>query len=70
MLLMKEILFILDINLPNPEVFCKLFEEIQRCIVVSELKILSPWKKHITIKYNYLQILYIIKIFWYVILMR
>ena len=33
--LMKEISFILDINIPNPEVFCKVFEDKQSCISVT-----------------------------------
>ena len=33
---MKEISLFFDIYLPNPEVFCKVFEENQSCIAVSE----------------------------------
>ena len=33
---MKEIYFILDIHIPNPEVFCKLFQYNQSCIAIAE----------------------------------
>ena len=36
MALMKEVSFILDIHLPKPEVFCKLFEDNQGCISVAK----------------------------------
>ena len=36
--LMKEVSFISDINLPNPEVFCKLFEDNQMFIAVADSK--------------------------------
>ena len=38
MAFMKEVSFIFDIHLPNPEVFCKLFEDNQSCIDVAESK--------------------------------
>ena len=52
--LMKEKSFIFDIHIPNPEVFCKLFEDNQSYIAVAKLNKFPPIKKHITIKYNYL----------------
>ena len=36
MALMKEISYIIDIHLPNPEVFCNVFEDNQSCIAVAE----------------------------------
>ena len=36
MAMMKEILFIFDIHLPKPEVFCNVFEEKHSRIVVAE----------------------------------
>ena len=36
MALMKELSSIFDINLPKPEVFCKIFEDNQICIAVKE----------------------------------
>ena len=57
-------MFILDINITNPEVFCKIFEENQICIVVAELKHLSPRTNHITITYKYLQSFVQNKIIW------
>ena len=38
MALMKEVSFIFDIRPPNPEVFCKVFEDNQSCIDVEESK--------------------------------
>ena len=50
--LMKEVSFILDIHLPNPEFFCKVFDENKICIFVAESTICSPGTKHIAIKYH------------------
>ena len=36
MSLMKEVYFIFDIHIPNPEVFRKLFEDNQSCIAIME----------------------------------
>ena len=38
MVLMKEVSFIFDRHLPNPEVFCKVFEDNKSCIAVAESK--------------------------------
>ena len=53
MALMKEVYFIFDIHLPNPEVFCKVFEENQIYIAVAESIKLSRRTNHITIKYHH-----------------
>ena len=53
--LIKEVYFIFDIHLTKPEVFCKLFEENQSCISVSESNEFSPRTKHIAIKYHHLR---------------
>ena len=47
--LMKEVSFIFDIHLPNPEVFCKVFEDNQICIFVANFNKLSPRTKNIAI---------------------
>ena len=56
MALMKEVYFIFDIHLPNPELFCKVFEDNQSCIAVVESNNFSPRTKHIAIKYHNLRI--------------
>ena len=53
--LMKEVSFIFDIHIPNPEVFCKVFKENRNCIAVAESNKFSPRKKHIAIKYHHFQ---------------
>ena len=53
MTLIKEVYFIFDIHLPNPEVFCKVFEENQIYIAVAESIKLSRRTNHITIKYHH-----------------
>ena len=50
MALMREVYFIFDIHLPNPEVFCKVFEDNQSYIAVAESNIFSPITKYIAIK--------------------
>ena len=52
MALMKELSLIFFIHLPNPEVFCKIFEDNQSCTAVAESNNLSPITKHIAIKYH------------------
>ena len=42
--LMKEVSFVFDINLPKPEVLCKVFEDNQSCISVSKSNKFSPRK--------------------------
>ena len=44
--LTKEVTFIFDINLPNPEVFCKLFKENQICIAVAKSKNITKNKTY------------------------
>ena len=44
--LMKETSFIVDIHIPKPEVFCKLFEYNQSCIDVVESKKSRQEKKY------------------------
>ena len=51
--LTKEEYFILDIYLPNLEVFYKVLEYNQGCIVVTESKKLSPRTEYIAIKYHH-----------------
>ena len=55
MSLMKEVYFIFDIHIPNPEVFGKIFEDNQSCIAVAESNTILPRTKHIAIKYQHLQ---------------
>ena len=50
--LMQEVSFILYINLQNPELFCKVFEDNQSYIVVAESNHFSPIKKHMYIKHH------------------
>ena len=52
---MKEVSFIFETHLPKPEVFCKVFEDIQSCIAVAESNRFSPRTKHIAIKYHHFQ---------------
>ena len=44
--LMKEVYFTLDIHLPNPEVYCKVFEYNKSCIALGESNKFSPRKKN------------------------
>ena len=53
MALTKEVFFIFYIHLPNPKIFCKVFEEKQSCISVVESNKLSPITKHISIKHHH-----------------
>ena len=55
MALMKEVSFLFDIHLPNPEVFCKIFKDNQSCIAVVESNKFLPRTKHIAIKYHHLR---------------
>ena len=55
MSLMKEVSFIFDINLPNLEVFWKLFEDNQNIIAVAESKKFSPRTKHNSTKCHHFQ---------------
>ena len=52
MTLMKEVSFIFDIHLPNPEVFCKILEDKKNYIAIAESNKFSPRKKNINIKYH------------------
>ena len=56
MALMKELSSIFDINLPKPEVFCKIFEDNQICIAVKEFTRILTRTKHTAIKYHHLKI--------------
>ena len=49
----KEIPFIFDINLPNIEVFFKVFKDNQSCITVAESNKISLRTKRITSKYHH-----------------
>ena len=53
MVLVKEVSSVFDIHIPNPEVFCKLFEDNQICIAIAESNKFSPGTKHIAIKYHH-----------------
>ena len=53
MALTKEVSFIFDINIPNPEVFSKVFKENKSFIIVTESNKLSPRTKHIDIMYHH-----------------
>ena len=55
MVIMKKTSFVFDIHLPNPEFFCKVFEDNQSCIAVAESNKPSPIIKHIPIKYHHFQ---------------
>ena len=57
MSLMKYISFIFNVNLPKPEIFCKVFECNKSCIAVAQQNKFSQITKHISIKYRHLQIL-------------
>ena len=50
--IMKEVSFIFDIHLPKPEVFCKVFEDNQSCIVIAGPDFFSLRTKHTVIKYH------------------
>ena len=52
MALMTEVSFIFDINVPNSEVFCRVFKDNQSCISVAESNKFSPRTKNIAIKYH------------------
>ena len=60
--LMKEVYFIFDIHFSNPEVFCKVFEDKQIVIAVTESNKFSPRTKHIAIKYHHFRSFVINKI--------
>ena len=51
MVMIKEVSFIFDINLPKPWVFCKVFEDNQSCIDVAGYNKLSSRTKHAAINY-------------------
>ena len=53
---MKELSFIFDIHIPNPEVVCKVFIDNQSFIAVTEFNKFSPRTKHIAIKYHHFRI--------------
>ena len=53
MVLMEEAYFILKINIPRPEVFCKIFTDNQSCIVVADSNKFPLKTKHIAIKYHH-----------------
>ena len=51
-----EIIFLylqFNINIPNPERFCKVFQNNQTCISVDQSNKFLPPKKNISIKYQY-----------------
>ena len=55
MVLMKETSFGFDIHLPNPELFCKVFEDKKSCISVAESNKFLTITKHIAINYHHFQ---------------
>ena len=55
MALMKEVSFILYINISKPNLFSKAFKDDPSCIAVTEPNNLSQGKKHIAIKYHHLR---------------
>ena len=55
MALMKEVYFILNIHVANPEEFFKAFKYNQSCISVAKSKIISPRTKNIAIKHHHFQ---------------
>ena len=55
MVMMKLVSFKIDIHIPMPEVFCKVFEDGQRCIAVVESNKFPPRTKRTIIKYHHFQ---------------
>ena len=53
--LIKEVYFIFDIQIPNPEAFCKVFEDNGICISIAESNKFSPGTKYIAIKSHHFQ---------------
>ena len=51
--LMKEVSLIFYIDLPRPEVFCKVFKDNQSCIAVKKSINFSPRIKYIAVKYHH-----------------
>ena len=66
--LMKEISFIVDIYIPNPGVFLKLFKDYQSCIAVTESKENFQEQKTSLLIITISKVLYKIKSFLYVTL--
>ena len=67
---MKEVSFIFDIHIPNPEVFCKVFEDNQSFIAVTESTKLSPRIKYMLSIIIISEALYKRILFEYVILIH
>ena len=67
--LMRKVSIIFDINIPKPEVFCKVFEENQSCISSAESKKSSSRTKHICINYHnlssFVKKYYPYMLYWY-----
>ena len=55
MAFMKKVSFIFDIHLPNPELFCIVFEDNQSFISGAKSNKLLPRTKNIVIKYYHFQ---------------
>ena len=68
--LTKEVSFIFGINIPNPTVFCKVFEDNQSCISVTESNKSSPIKNKSPLSIIISEDLYKIRLFRYVILIH
>ena len=64
MVLTKEVYFIFDIHLPNPELLCKAFEDNQSRIAAAESKKLSPITNNIAMRYHNLLIFLQNRIIW------
>ena len=56
MAFMKKVSFIFDIHLPNPELFCIVFEDNQSFISGAKSNKLLPRTKNIVIKYYHLKL--------------
>ena len=70
MAFLKEVYFIFDIHLPKPEVFCKLFEDTQVYISVSDSNIFSPRTKISLLSILCYEVLYKRRLFGYAILIH
>ena len=50
---LKEVSSVFTLHLPTPNVYCKMFEDNNSCIALSESQKFSPRNKHIEIKYHH-----------------
>ena len=55
MQLLKELSTIMNFHIPEPEIFCKVFEDNRICISIAESQKFSPRAKHISLKYHHLR---------------